>query len=304
MSKVRHVKVSREREGQRLDNFLLGELKGAPRSLVYRLIRKGQVRVNGGRCKPMQKLATGDDVRIPPVKTAEKTEVKFSPDQQSEILGRILHEDERYLAVDKPAGMAVHAGSGLPWGLIDVLRAARPDGFLELVHRLDRETSGCLIIARSRETLLEAQEALKARAVDKRYLCLLEGDLAEEPVTVDVPLKRGVERGGERLVEVHPEGKRAVTHFKPIERLPGWTLVEAEIETGRTHQIRVHARHIGHPIAGDDKYGDHKPPAGLRRLFLHCSMFGLELPASDYALTASSELPDELRDCLDRLIRR
>lgn len=297
---VRHVSIERDRDGQRLDNFLLGELKGAPRSLIYRLIRKGEVRVNGGRCKPMQKLTAGDEVRIPPVRLGQRDKISFSAERKSDLLARIIHEDDRFLVIDKPAGMAVHGGSRLPWGLIDLLRAAR-EGFFELVHRLDRETSGCLVIARSRPDLLVAQEALRDQRVEKRYLTLMEGDLAEEPISVAVPLKRGVERGGERVVEPHPDGKPAVSHFRPVQRLGDWTLVEVEIETGRTHQIRAHARHCGHPVAGDDKYGERPAPGGLERLFLHCTLFNLELPELDYTLTASAALPDDLRGCVDAL---
>ena len=303
---VRHVEVSRERDGQRLDNLLLAELKGAPRSLIYRLIRKGQVRVNGRRAKPMQKLQAGDQVRIPPVRVSSSSgPPRFSDEQISMIRGCVIHEDRNFVAVDKPAGMAVHSGSGLSWGLIDLIRAARPsESMLELVHRLDRETSGCLLLARNRPGLLAAQEALGAAESEKRYLALLQGDLPEEPVTVRAPLRKDVVRGGERFVIVDEEsGRPAVSHFRTQQRYGAWTLVEVRIETGRTHQIRVHAAHLGHPVAGDDRYGSERRPRGLERLALHCSMLTLPLPSLDDVLMVSAPLPDDLRATLDHLGR-
>ena len=296
-TKVRQVRVPADRAGQRLDNFLMGELKGVPKTLIYRIIRKGEARINGGRCKPMQKLEAGDQVRIPPVRTgAEGPAVRFSDEQLNQIRSAVIHEDNRYLVIDKPSGLAVHAGSGLGWGVIDLLRAARRDDFIELVHRIDRETSGCLLLAKSRQALLDAQDLMRRNEVEKRYLCLMHGDLHQEPFTVEAKLRKAGEGG----VIVADDGKPARTDFRPTERYRGWTLVEANLATGRTHQIRVHAAHIEHGLAGDDRYGPEQCPRGLKRLFLHCSMMSFDL-ADGYSLTVSAPLPDDLRGVLDRL---
>lgn len=303
MEGVRHVRIGADRDGQRLDNLLLAELRGVPRSLVYRLIRQGQVRVNGGRAKPRQRLNEGDEVRVPPVRTGERGAAPtFSQEQQRELLARIVLEDDDFIVVDKPAGMAVHAGSGVSWGLIDLLRAARRgEAMIELVHRLDRETSGCLLLAKTRPGLLAAQAALGAPEAEKRYLCLVAGDVAGGNFTVDAPLRKNVERGGERLVVVDDaQGRDAVTRFEVLERFGAWTLLAARLETGRTHQIRVHAAHAGYPVAGDPRYGIAARPPELRRLFLHCVL--LQLPIGvDGTLTANAPLPDELGRVLDAL---
>ena len=307
---VRLVRVDAERAGQRLDNFLLGQFKGAPRSVVYRVLRTGQVRVNGGRAKPDHRLQAGDEVRLPPVRLPEPGEAATRAPPKSQ-LGRIaaavVYEDERLLALDKPSGIAAHGGSGVTFGAIELLRALRPGASLELVHRLDRDTSGILVIAKRRSALLELQGLFRDGAIGKRYLALLVGKLARSGFTVDVPLERSALQGGERMVRVGEEGKASVSHFRLVERRGGHSLAEVAIDTGRTHQIRVHAHHIGHPVAGDDKYGDReanrrlRDQAGLRRLFLHAAAmeFSLEQGRRPYLLSAP--LPAELSEVLDRL---
>ena len=296
---VRLVRVPEDRDGQRLDNFLLLQLKGAPRSLVYKLVRSGQVRINGKRAKADSRLSGGDEVRIPPVRLAEPGEVRVPPKGMLERLAAsIVFEDKALLAINKPSGIATHGGSGISFGVIEALRAMRPGEPLELVHRLDRDTSGVLLVAKKRSALLELQALMRAGEDDegpgKRYLALLVGRLPQGTMTVDAPLQKSVLQGGERMVRVDPSGKASVSHFKVLERKGGHSFCEVRIETGRTHQIRVHAQHIGHPIAGDDKYGDAaankrlRDQAGLKRLFLHASTleFALDGGKTPYMLTA------------------
>jgi len=256
---ARTVKVPEDREGQRLDNFLLGQLKGAPRSLVYKLVRSGQVRVNGGRAKAERKLEGGDEIRIPPVRVTEEGERPTPPKGFMDALdAAIVFEDARLLALNKPSGVASHGGSGISFGAIESLRALRPDQTLELVHRLDRDTSGLLVVAKKRSALVELQALLRedhGAGLTKRYLALLTGRLPDGTLTVDAPLHIGLRQGGERHVQVHAQGKPSVSHFRVLERRGGHSYCEVRIETGRTHQIRVHAAHLGHPVAGDDKYG-------------------------------------------------
>ena len=306
---ARTVRVSDDREGQRLDNFLLGQLKGAPRSLVYKLVRSGQVRVNGGRAKAERKLEAGDEVRIPPVRLAEAGERQPPPKGLLAALdAAIVFEDARLLALNKPSGLASHGGSGISHGAIESLRALRPNTTLELVHRLDRDTSGLLIVAKKRSALTEMQALMREDGgIAKRYLALLAGRMPDGVMTVDAPLHIGLRQGGERHVQVHRDGKASLSHFKVLERRGGQSYCEVRIETGRTHQIRVHAQHIGHPVAGDDKYGDEaankrlREHVGLKRLFLHASTleFALDGGKAPYALNAP--LAPELLDVLDRL---
>ncbi len=304
---VRWVEVDADRAGQRLDNFLRHELKGVPRSRIYRLLRKGEVRVNKGRCKPHRKLAVGDTVRIPPVRQSERDVAALPPGLVRAVGEAVIHEDERFLAIDKPAGVAVHRGSGLAYGADDLLRAARPElGRLELVHRLDRETSGCLLFAKGREPLLAAQAALRERAVRKVYLALVKGRWEGGERRVDVPLAKNVLQGGERMVTVDPGGKTAVSRFRPVERFADATLVEVVIETGRTHQIRVHAAHVGHPLAGDAKYGDrgfnrHLRALGLKRLFLHARALEFDDPGGVGRLALEAPLEAGLESVLNIL---
>ena len=310
---ARTVTVPADRAGQRLDNFLLGQLKGAPRSLVYKLVRSGQVRVNGGRAKAERKLDAGDEVRIPPVRLQMPDEDGKSPPPKGLLAAldaAIVFEDARLLAISKPSGMASHGGSGVSFGVIETLRALRPNEPFELVHRLDRDTSGLMVIAKKRAALVELQALLRedhGAGIEKRYLALLAGRMPDGVMSVDAPLHVGLRQGGERHVQANPAGKPSLSHFRVLERRGGQSYCEVRIETGRTHQIRVHAQHIGHPVAGDDKYGDAaankrlREQVGLKRLFLHASTldFALEGGKAPYALSAP--LAPELLDVLDRL---
>jgi 23S rRNA pseudouridine955/2504/2580 synthase len=307
-SAVRIVSVPEDRAGQRLDNLLTALLKGVPKSHVYRLLRTGQVRVDGRRAKADHRVAAGERLRIPPVRIAERDAAPRAPDRALAALSdRIVHEDRRFIALDKPSGLASHGGSGIALGAIEQLRQLKPRDALELVHRLDRDTSGVLLVAKKRSALLAAQAAIREGRARKRYLALLVGRMPRAVMRVDVPLEKSVLRGGERMVEVAPGGKPARTEFRRIEQYPGHAFVEVLIDTGRTHQIRVHARHIGLPVAGDPKYGDPAANAalretGLRRLFLHAAELGLDLGAEgDYAFHAP--LPDELGRVLERIAR-
>jgi len=293
---VRHVTVSSNRAGQRLDNFLMTELGSVPRGLVYRLVRTGQVRVNGSRAKPMKKLKQGDEVRIPPVARGAPASRKVPDGMLKRIRGCIIEQTEDLLVIDKPAGVAVQAGSGLNWGLMDVL-ATMGEGFRP-VHRLDRATSGVLVVARHHRAARELQAAFASHDVEKRYLALLSGELPEDRLTVDAPLKKIRDGSGQHRVIDADDGQPAVSHFRVLERLGGFSYVEVEIETGRTHQIRAHARSIGHALAGDDRYNEDQPPAGLSRLFLHAHYLKLPWPAEQ---VFSAPLPEELSTVLDRL---
>jgi 23S rRNA pseudouridine955/2504/2580 synthase len=303
--KVEIVAVAEDRDGQRLDNFLAGRLKGVPKSLVYRICRTGEVRVNGRRAKPDQRLAAGDEVRIPPVRVAERSPDAPPPDTQLErIEAAIIHEDRDFLVIDKPAGVASHGGSGISFGAIELLRAARPRDTLELVHRLDRDTSGVLVLARKRSALTALQTEIREGRVEKRYLALIEGALPQARLLVDAPLRKSVLQGGERMVRVDDEGKPSRSRFSEVERYADASLVEVALETGRTHQIRVHAQHIGHALAGDEKYGDRTfnktmRERGLKRLFLHAARFQFEIGERSYAFSAP--LAPELAAVLDTL---
>ncbi|KAF1684511.1 RluA family pseudouridine synthase [Pseudoxanthomonas taiwanensis] len=306
---ARTVTVPDDRDGQRLDNFLLGQLKGAPRSLVYKLVRSGQVRVNGGRAKAERKLAAGDEVRIPPVRLGEEAARGAPPPGLLQrIEAAIVYEDARLLALDKPSGVASHGGSGISFGAIETLRALRPGQTLELAHRLDRDTSGLLVVAKKRSVLAELQALMRRPGgMRKRYLTLLVGRLPDGTLSVDAPLHVGLRQGGERHVQVDPDGKPSLSHFRVLERRGGHSYCEVRIDTGRTHQIRVHARHIGHPVAGDDKYGDPeanrrlRDRAGLRRLFLHAASLEFALDEGRAAYTINAPLAPELAEVLDRL---
>lgn len=301
---VRIETVGTDHDGQRVDNYLASRLKGLPRSRLYRLIRTGQVRINGKRCKPASRLSEGDQLRIPPVRVASREEVPISDRVIQQLRSCILHQDQSMLVVDKPTGIAVHAGSGLPWGIIDVLRQMFPGEFLELVHRLDRETSGCLLLARSGAALKQLSSQFREGEIGKRYLCLMDGRLPEAVVEVDAPLAR-MESGQPRRVEVTPDGKPALTRFSRLQSWPGATYAEAELLTGRTHQIRVHAQHLGLPLAGDPLYSDRESQRrwraqGLKRIFLHAHL--LQLNDDDgRPLEFSAPLPAELRSVLDSL---
>jgi len=306
--RVQTVPVPEDRDGQRLDNFLSGRLKGVPRSLIYRICRTGEVRVNGRRAKPDQRLVAGDEVRIPPVRVAERGESAPPPDtQMNRVEAAIIHEDREFLVIDKPAGVASHGGSGVSFGAIELLRAARPRDTLELAHRLDRDTSGVLVLTRKRSALTALQAAIREGRVEKRYMALIEGALPKVRLTVDAPLRKSVLQGGERMVRVDPEGKESRSHFSEIERYAGASLVEVALETGRTHQIRVHAQHLGQPLAGDEKYGDREfnkamRDIGLKRLFLHAARFEFDLGERSYSFSAP--LAPELAAVVDALQQR
>lgn len=304
-SSVRTVEIGPERDGQRVDNCLAALLKGVPKTHVYRLLRTGQVRVNGRRAKPDTRLARGDQLRIPPVRTAGRAASGAPPAELLDTVRRaVIFEDRDFLAIDKPAGIASHGGSGVAFGAIELLRAARPKDHLELAHRLDRDTSGVLVFARSRRGLVGLQELIRTGATKKQYLCLMTGKLERAKFDVNAPLRKSMLQGGERMVRVDAAGKPALTFFRQIQRYPDASLVEATLATGRTHQIRVHAAHAGHPLAGDPKYGDREANKrfrniGLARLFLHAARFEFDLGECAYSFSAP--LPDDLRQLLDRL---
>jgi 23S rRNA pseudouridine955/2504/2580 synthase len=282
-------------------------LKGVPKSRIYRLLRKGEVRVNKGRTKPEYRIQRGDQVRIPPVRMAAVGSPAPSVKEDDRLLDAVLYEDERLLVLNKPAGMAVHGGSGLSFGVIEALRALRPAApFLELVHRLDRDTSGCLLIAKRRSELRTLHELLRNGEVEKRYLLLVQGEWRQGQREVRAALKKNLLRGGERLVQIDPEGKDAVTRFRLLESYPGASLLEAELKTGRTHQIRVHAAHAGHPLAGDDKYGDagfnrQMRALGLKRLFLHAHYVAFRDAERGRAVAVSAPMSADLRNVIQQL---
>jgi len=298
---VRLVEIDAQHAGQRLDNYLVAALKGVPRSRIYRIVRTGEVRVNGGRAKPSTRLEAGDRVRIPPVRVSEGAP-PVSTEGRGWLLERILYEDDTILALDKPSGLSVHAGSGVSSGVIEILRALRTDlPYLELAHRLDRETSGCLLLAKDRHTLTRLHAALRDGGIEKRYLALVQGSWRGGARRVRVALVR--DGAG---VAADDAGREAESVFTPQERFADSTLVEVELLTGRTHQARVHAAHIHHPIAGDDKYGD-RPfnramrKLGLKRLFLHATSLRFLHPQREVTMLLEAPLPDELNHVLDRL---
>ena len=283
---VQLVEVAPELAGQRIDNFLITYLKGVPKTLIYRILRKGEVRVNKGRIKPEYKLQGGDIVRIPPVRVPERdAPVPVAQGLLQRLEAAIVHEDKGLIVLNKPAGIAVHGGSGLSFGVIEAFRQLRPDAKeLELVHRLDRDTSGLLMIAKKRSMLRHLHEQLRGDGVDKRYMALVRGHWATAQKQVRAPLLKSNLRSGERMVEVNDEGKEALTLFKVLRRFGNFaTMVEARPITGRTHQIRVHTLHAGHCIAGDTKYGDEDfsreiRDLGGKRLFLHAYALTVPLP--------------------------
>ena len=306
--RVEHWEVAEGDVDQRIDNFLLRRLKGVPRSVIYRILRRGEVRVNGGRVGPDYRLSAGDRVRVPPLRVAaERPAARPDPGLAARLAEAILYEDGRLLVVNKPAGLAVHGGSGLSYGVIEALRTLRAgDGELELVHRLDRDTSGCLMIAKRRSLLRLLHELQREGRIEKTYLALLAGRWRRGAARVDAPLRKSVLQGGERMVRVAADGKDAVTEFRALQRYADSTLVEAGLVTGRTHQIRVHAAHLGTPILGDAKYGDADAnrrfrQLGLRRLFLHAGSLLIRWPGEEPPLRVSAPLDPELQQFLDRL---
>lgn len=286
MSKI--LLITQTHAGQRLDNFLFTHMKGVPKSRIYRAIRGGEFRINGGRVTAGYRLVEGDKIRIPPLRIEERENTGNPPKHLIEQLeSRILYEDDSILAINKPSGIPVHGGSEISWGLIEALRCARPEAkMLELIHRLDRETSGCLLIAKRRSSLLEWHELLLNRKVNKEYFLLVRGAWPADKKTVKLALRKNTLKSGERMVIVDPDGKAAETRFKIEQCFKDFTLLSAKLITGRTHQLRVHAAASGHPIAGDQKYGDpefnqHVKQLGLKRLFLHCSAMSRRHPTTE-----------------------
>jgi len=303
-STVNYVEVSQDRDGQRLDNFLTARLKGLPRSVIYRIIRTGQVRVNGGRAKPATRLETGDVVRIPPASVRENKSGDIPPAVLQLLNRSICYEGHGVMVIDKPAGMAVHGGSGLSWGVVDVVRKMRPGMNVDLVHRLDRETSGCLLLALDGDALRELNTQIQNNQIEKRYLCLLDGQLKHDLVEVNEPIGK-FERSGQRFMRVDPDGKPAHTTFRLLQNYGSCSFAEAQLHTGRTHQIRVHAAHLGMPLVGDKRYS----PAtrqkfwkarGVKRMFLHAHQVRFYTKDGEEQLV-SSQLPGQLSQILEGL---
>jgi 23S rRNA pseudouridine955/2504/2580 synthase len=312
-SQVRIVTIRDEDAGQRIDNFLLRHFKGVPKSHIYRILRKGEVRVNKKRTKAAYKLVSGDQVRLPPVRTAEPRS-RRAPDQVVERLaGRIAYDDDRVIVLNKPSGIAVHAGSGVDFGVIDIMRSLEPAaGELFLVHRLDRETSGCLLMARDRAALRSLQSALQDDRIAKYYLALVRGQWEQRGEQVRMLLRRNKIQGGERLVQVDESGKQSVSEFSTIRQFSGKpdrtgaSLMRIRLLTGRTHQIRVHSAESGHPLAGDRRYGDEEfnrkmKQLGLRRMFLHASALRFPHPDNGQEISIEPPLDEDLQQVLDRL---
>ncbi len=305
LPQVEYVDITEANSDQRLDNFLITRLKGVPKSHIYRIVRKGEVRVNKGRVDVKYRLVEGDIVRIPPVRVAERTEESFITQNLKDALQQgILFEDEGFLVVNKPAGFAVHGGSGVSSGIIEGLRLIRPEAhFLELVHRLDKDTSGCLIIAKKRSALRKLHELFRDDHIHKTYLALLSGQWARKKQVVTAPLLKNVSKGGERMVVISPSGKAAETLFRRLKLFRHATLVEAAPKTGRTHQIRVHAASLGHPIVGDERYGLDEvnkvfKNKGYKRMFLHAETLQFQHPVTGVLMSISAPLPSQLDNLL------
>lgn len=305
-AQVAKVKIGPEEAGQRLDNFLFRKLKGVPKTRIYRMCRDGEVRVNSKRIEPAYRLEEGDEVRIPPVRVAERSD-KPQVRVIKSLLDRVIYRDDSILVIDKPAGMAVHGGSGVSQGVIEQLRVELPEArFLELVHRLDRETSGVLVLALKRAALVEMHRMLRAGETQKHYLTLAVGHWRDEVRNVRLALKKYVTAEGERRVSVQDDGQTAHTIFRLVERYPGYALLDAELKTGRTHQIRVHLAAIKHPIAGDEKYGDFDlnkrlKSQGLKRMFLHAASLEFKHPLTGKPLKLQAPLPADLQGFIDSL---
>lgn len=293
-------------EGQRIDNYLVRLLKGVPKSHVYRMLRSGEVRVNSGRVGPDHRLQAGDRVRVPPVRVARPAE-RPTPTPGRKPALEVLYEDEALLAINKPPGTAVHGGSGISYGVIEQLRHERPTApFLELVHRLDRDTTGVLLLAKKRSALVALHAQMRSGGVRKYYLTLVAGRWTSARQKVELPLHKYTLSTGERRVKVSPEGAASTTIFRAKSAYSGYTLLEAELKTGRTHQIRVHLAHLGYPIAGDDKYGDYAlnkalAKAGLKRMFLHARRLVIRHPVTSHELVLEAPLPADLAAFLNHI---
>ncbi|WP_299013845.1 23S rRNA pseudouridine(955/2504/2580) synthase RluC [uncultured Photobacterium sp.] len=305
--KVQFIEITDDFAGQRIDNFLLARLKNVPKSMIYRILRKGEVRVNKKRIKPEYKLCDGDLVRVPPVRVPQKEEqapVSTKLDKVAELESCVIYEDDQMLILNKPSGTAVHGGSGLKFGAIEALRALRPDArFLELVHRIDRDTSGILLIAKKRSALRKLQEQFRNKTVQKYYFALVMGEWKASCRKVTAPLLKNEVNS---IVRVNPNGKASDTRFKVIERLDQATLVQASPVTGRTHQIRVHCQYTGHPIAWDDRYGDPRFDAytkktGLNRLFLHAANIKFTHPKTEEVMEINAPMEPKLLKAIKQL---
>lgn len=305
-TKVQWLTVDAEYAGQRIDNYLIRILKGVPKSMVYRILRKGEVRINKGRIKPTYRLKAGDELRIPPIRMSADSNPGSSAAGER-LESRILYEDKRIIILNKPSGIAVHGGSGIQFGVIESMRKSRTDlHYLELVHRLDRDTSGCLVLAKKRSALRQLHELLRVGKIQKRYLALVQGNWQYGTKRIDVPLQKQVLRSGERVVRVSEHGKAASSTFRPLAVSSKASLLEVEIHTGRTHQIRVHAAHTGHPIAGDEKYGDESfnrylASLGFKRLFLHARGIAFELEEPHVDIAINAPLDKKFEDVLSKL---
>jgi 23S rRNA pseudouridine955/2504/2580 synthase len=307
-SPVEHRTVSDAEAGQRIDNFLLREFKTVPRSRVYRLLRKGEVRVNKKRVDAEYRIAAGDEVRLPPVRIDRTDQPGVPSTRLQELIERsVIFQDKHILVIDKPSGVAVHGGSGMSFGVIEALRASRPRETLELVHRLDRDTSGCLCVARDRATLVGLHALIRDSGMHKTYLALVAGNWQLGRKRIDAPLATDNRRQGERHVQVAAAGKDSVSLFKPVQFFGSVaTLMQVDIPTGRTHQIRVHAVYAGHPLLGDDKYGDRERNAelkslGLKRIFLHAQSIAFDWPGTGVPFHANAPLPADLAAVLDAI---
>ena len=300
--------ISATREGQRIDNYLFTQLKGVPKGLIYRLLRTGKIRVNGKRVKQTYRLQLNDEIKIPEIRSSQHLPVKISEKIKQQVNESIIFESEEIIAINKPSGLAVHPGSKISYGVIEVMRALRPDAeFLELVHRLDRETSGCLLVAKNKTILNELHGLLKTSAIEKKYVLLVKGEWNLGEKVVDAPLQSkgqndDVDDGKNRI-------KDAYTTFQPLEYYNDFTLLNAQIETGRTHQIRIHAAHLGFPIAGDSKHGDFAfnrtcKKMGLKRMFLHASELAFQLESTPKRINIQAQIDNELKRFIEGLDSR
>lgn len=309
-TQVKQLIINSEQQGRRIDNFLVSYFKTLPKSRVYQMIRKGEVRVNKGRIKADYKLQLDDTVRIPPVTLNQTAPQAVSDDKQSRLINQIIHEDDGILVLNKPAGVAVHSGSKVAHGVIEILREARKDlSFLELVHRLDKPTSGCLLLAKSMSVLRALNEAIVNHEVEKHYLALLAGEMQQKTQRVEMQLQKNQLRSGERMVRVDEEGKESVSVFHRKKIINGSTLVKVELHTGRTHQIRVHAEQIGHPIIGDEKYGEKNinqqfRKQGIKRLCLHAETLRFVHPLTKETIEITAPLDNDLNNFINSTKRK
>lgn len=303
---VTRLVIGEEEQGQRLDNFLIRRFKGVPKSHLYRILRSGELRVNSGRVDATYRLCVGDSIRVPPIRVAERARDEIAEAAQQRVDLPIIYEDDAMLVIDKPDGIAVHGGSGVSFGVIEALRRQRPQAkFLELAHRLDRETSGILLIGKKRVALTALHDMFREHGAgaDKRYLVLVKGRWMNATQHVKAPLLKYLTESGERRVSVNPEGKAAHTVFRLLARWPEMSLLEAQLKTGRTHQIRVHLAHLGFPILGDEKYGDFAlnrkiKPEGLKRMALHAWRMAFRHPLTAAPVECIAPLPDNIRSCV------